>query len=135
MCAGDAFVIFPEGGNFTAKRRTRAIEKLDEIGRPKLAARAREMEHVLPPKPAGTLAAIEAAPDADVLFVGHVGLESVSTVADIWRGIPMDAAVVARYWVTPADDVPPPDDREHWLYDRWQLLDDWIDGIVEEPSP
>ena len=34
MNAGDAFVIFPEGGNFTAKRRSRAIEKLEEIGRP-----------------------------------------------------------------------------------------------------
>ena len=131
MGAGDAFVIFPEGGNFTPKRRTRAIEKLDEIGRPGLADRARAMEHVLPPKPAGTLAAIEAAPEADVLFVGHVGLEGLSTVRDIWRGIPMDAAVVAQYWVTPADQVPPPEERERWLYDRWQALDEWIDGVVD----
>ena len=129
MGAGDAFVIFPEGGNFTPRRRERAIEKLDEIGRPVLADRARAMEHVLPPKPAGTLAAIEAAPDADVLFVGHVGLERLSTVRDLWRGIPMDAAVVARSWLTPAEQVPPPEDRERWLYDRWQDLDGWIDGV------
>ncbi len=132
MQAGDGFVIFPEGGNFTPKRRARAIEKLDEIGRPKLADRARAMEHVLPPKPAGTLAAIDAAPEADVLFVGHVGLEDLSSVRDVWRGIPMDAAVVARYWVTLADEVPPPDERERWLYERWHLLDEWIDGVVEE---
>jgi len=132
MHAGDAFVIFPEGGNFTPSRRSRAIEKLDEIGRPKLAERARTMEHLLPPKPAGTLAAIEAAPDADVVFVGHVGLEELSSVRDVWRGIPMDAAVVVRYWVTPAHEVPRPEDRERWLYERWQHLDEWIDGILDE---
>ena len=132
MQGGDAFVIFPEGGNFTPKRRTRAIEKLDEIGRPGLADRARRMNHVLPPKPAGTLAAVGAAPDADVVFVGHVGLEGLSTVRDVWRGIPMDAAVVARYWVTPADEVPPAEDRERWLYGHWQELDDWIDRVLDE---
>lgn len=123
----DAFVIFPEGGNFTPKRHARAIEKLDEIDRPDLAERARNMHNVLPPKPAGALAAIESAPTADVMFVGHVGLEALSTVADIWRGIPMDASVAATYWVTPAADVPDPDERERWLYDAWQRLDDWID--------
>ncbi len=131
MSGGDAFVIFPEGGNFTPRRRERAIEKLDEIGRPGLAERARSMEHVLPPKPAGTLAAIDAAPGADVLFVGHVGLEGLSTMRDLWRGIPMDAAVVVRYWVTPADQLPPPEERERWLYDRWADLDVWIDGVVD----
>ncbi|WP_206537662.1 1-acyl-sn-glycerol-3-phosphate acyltransferase [Ilumatobacter nonamiensis] len=126
MTAGDAFVIFPEGGNFTPRRHARAIEKLDEIGRPELAERARGMEHVLPPKPAGALAAIDAAPTADVMFVGHVGLEALSTVSDIWRGIPMDASVSATFWVTNAIDVPAPADRERWLYDEWKRLDDWI---------
>jgi len=132
MNAGDAFVIFPEGGNFTAKRRTRAIEKLEEIGRPKLAERARDLDHLLPPKPAGSLAAIDAAPNADVVFVGHVGLEGLSSVRDLWRGIPMDADVRVTYWVTPAEQVPPPAERERWLYDRWELIDDWIDEVIEE---
>lgn len=130
MQTGDAFVIFPEGGNFTAKRHARAIEKLDEIGRADLAERARGMEHVLPPKPAGALAAIQAAPDADVMFVGHVGLEALSSVSDIWRGIPMDASIVATYWITAAEDVPVPEDRERWLYDRWEQLDEWIDAHI-----
>lgn len=129
MGAGDAFVIFPEGGNFTAKRHARAIEKLGEIGRPDLAERARRMENVLPPKPAGALAAIDAAPTADVMFVGHVGLEELSTLGDIWRGLPMDASVAATYWVTPADAVPAPEHRERWLYDQWHRLDDWIEHV------
>lgn len=130
MVAGDAFVIFPEGGNFTPRRHARAIAKLDEIGRPDLADRARGMSHVLPPKPGGALTAIDAAPDADVMLVGHVGLEALSTVADIWRGIPMDASVCATYWVTEALDLPPSSERERWLYDRWEQLDDWIDDHV-----
>ena len=80
------------------------------------------------PQPAGTLVR-SAAPDADVVFVGS-GLEDLSSIRDVWRGIPMDAAVVARSWVTPADRVPPPDERERWLYDRWELLDEWIDEVV-----
>lgn len=126
-----AFVLFPEGGNFTESRRRRAIEKLDEIGRPGLAQRAREMHHVLPPKPTGALTAIESAPDADVVFVGHVGLEQLATVRDLWRGIPMDANVVSRVWIVAAEEIPPPAEREEWLYDHWQAIDDWIDETLD----
>ena len=135
MSASDAFVIFPEGGNFTEKRRERAIEKLDEIGRPKLADRAREMDNLLPPKPAGALAALGAAPTADVAFIGHVGLEELSTVSDIWRGIPMDAAVVATSWVWTADTIPEEAERVPWLYDQWQRIDDWIEGVFQPETP
>ncbi len=47
------------------------------------------MHHLLSPKPPGTLAAIEAAPEADVVFVGHVGLEELLSVRDVWRGMPL----------------------------------------------
>jgi 1-acyl-sn-glycerol-3-phosphate acyltransferase len=128
MTADDALVIFPEGGNFTPRRHARAIEKLDEIDRPDLAERARSMRHLLPPKPTGALTAIEAAPTADVVFVGHVGLERLVTVKDVWRGIPMDASVTTATWRVPAEDVPPPEQREAWLYDQWAVIDAWIGG-------
>ncbi|MCP4085990.1 MAG: 1-acyl-sn-glycerol-3-phosphate acyltransferase [Actinomycetia bacterium] len=128
MVGGDALVLFPEGGNFTPHRRQRAIEKLEEIGRPGLAAMARDMDHLLPPKPTGALTAIKAAPHADIVFVGHVGLEALSTTRDLWRGIPMDSHVISRVWVVSAEDVPAPDEQEEWLYDQWGTIDDWIDG-------
>lgn len=138
MSERDALVLFPEGGNFTPGRHARAIQQLAEIGRADLSERARRMRHMLPPKPLGALAAIDAAPDADVVFVGHVGLERLSTVRDLWRGIPLDAAVRSRLWRIPAEEVPPPAEREMWLYDQWQLIDDWIDdhttGTTTEPS-
>lgn len=130
MGAGDALVLFPEGGNFTPARHERAIQKLDEIGRPALAAQARKMRHVLPPKPTGALAAIAAAPDADIVFVGHVGLEQLSTLKDLWRGIPMEARIVSRLWRVPAEEIPDEADREQWLYDHWRNLDDWIERVM-----
>ena len=133
MGPGDAFVLFPEGGNFTPARHTRAIEKLEEIGRPGLADQARQMRHVLPPKPTGALTAIAAAPNADIVFVGHVGLEELSTMKDLWRGIPMDANVVTRLWHVSAHEIPPEPEREQWLYDYWKQMDEWIDR-QGEPS-
>ena len=64
--ANDAFVIFPEGGNFTPARRDRAIARLRKLGLEKMAVRAEEMTHVLAPRPGGVLAALDGAPDADV---------------------------------------------------------------------
>lgn len=128
----DAVILFPEGGNFTEQRRERAIGKLVEIGRTDLAERARRFEHLLPPKPKGALAAIEAAPTATVVFVGHAGLEALSTPRDIWRNLPMDHVVSTRAWRVPAEDVPPPEQRESWLYDRWETIDGWIDDTLVE---
>jgi hypothetical protein len=43
------------------------------------------MRHVLAPRPGGLLAALDTAPDADVGWVAHTGLERLVTVADVWR--------------------------------------------------
>jgi 1-acyl-sn-glycerol-3-phosphate acyltransferase len=47
----DALVLFPEGRNFTPSRRLHSIARLDELGRHAEAERAREMRHVLTPRP------------------------------------------------------------------------------------
>ena len=122
-----ALVIFPEGANFTPRRRVRAIRLLEERRLAKEAARARAMEHLLPPKPGGALAAIEAAPAADVIFVAHTGLEHVVTVGDVWRALPMEQVLKARWWRVPAAEVPT--DREaqvDWLYSWWAAIDLWV---------
>jgi 1-acyl-sn-glycerol-3-phosphate acyltransferase len=134
MGAGDALVLFPEGGNFTQGRRERAIQKLEDIGRSGLAEQARDMQHVLPPKPTGALTAIEAAPEADIVFVGHTGLEELATARDLWRGIPMDSKVVAKIWLVQRENIPPEADREQWLYDQWADIDDWIDQNISDQT-
>lgn len=127
MGTDDCLVIFPEGGNFTENRRTTSIVKLEELGQHDQANLARSMRHVLAPRTQGTLAAIEAAPEAQVLFVAHTGLEDLSSPVDLYRGLPMDADVRAKTWRIQPDEIPPTaEEREAWLYDWWVKVDQWI---------
>jgi 1-acyl-sn-glycerol-3-phosphate acyltransferase len=124
----DAFVIFPEGGNFTERRRRRAIERLRRLGLHRMARRAEGMRHVLAPRPGGVAAALAAAPDADVVWVAHTGVDHLLTVADVWRELPMDKTITMRWWRVPADEVPPDRDGQiDWLFSWWERIDQWID--------
>ena len=124
----DAFVIFPEGGNFTAKRRDRAIARLRRLGLERMARRAENMTNVLAPRPGGLIAALDAAPEADVVLVAHTGLDHLLTVGDLWRELPMDKQIVMRWWRVPRDEIPT--DREgriDWLFGWWERIDAWIE--------
>jgi 1-acyl-sn-glycerol-3-phosphate acyltransferase len=124
----DAFVIFPEGGNFTVARRRRAIQRLQRLGLEGMARRAERMTHVLAPRPGGLLAALDAAPMADIVLVAHTGLDHLVTVADMWRELPMDKSIVMRWWRVPHDEIPT--DRAariEWLFGWWEQIDAWID--------
>ena len=131
-----ALVIFPEGGNFTPRRRLRAIERLERRHLTEEAARARAMEHLLAPHTGGALAAISAAPTADVVFVAHTGLEDLITVGDIWRSLPMEQVLKARWWRVPAAEVPHDRDAQvRWLYGWWARIDAWIAQNRPVPLP
>jgi len=132
----DAFVIFPEGGNFTPRRRISAIARLRARGQAEAAARAEHLRNVLPPKPGGLFSAIDAAPDAGVIFVAHTGLDRMLTVADVWRELPMDKRLIMRFWSVPPEEVPvDEDDRVAWLYDWWARIDAWIEEHRPAPRP
>jgi 1-acyl-sn-glycerol-3-phosphate acyltransferase len=124
----DAFVIFPEGGNFTERRRLAGIARLRNRGLEDMARRSEEMRHVLPPRPGGVAAALAAAPDADVVWVAHAGLDHLHTVADVWRELPLDDTVQMRWWQVPAAEVPRGEAAQvEWLYHWWKRIDDWVD--------
>jgi 1-acyl-sn-glycerol-3-phosphate acyltransferase len=130
MAAGlgesSALLIFPEGGNFTSARRRRGIQRLEEDDHPHEAALAREMKHVSAPRPGGTLAAISAAPDADVVVIGHTGFPN--GLREVWRLLPDEQTINVRMWHVPADEIPAdPDARVRWLFDCWRTLDAWVD--------
>jgi 1-acyl-sn-glycerol-3-phosphate acyltransferase len=131
----DALLIFPEGANFTARRRLRAIQRLRDRGLVSAVRRAEAMEHVLPPRPAGVTAALRAAPHADVVFVAHTGLEHLNTVRDLWRDLPMDKTLHLRWWFVPATDVPRNEpDQIDWLYHWWETIDAWIDTTRQQEA-
>ena len=124
-----ALVIFPEGGNWTPGRWRRGIRRLEQRGREDLAARARGMPNLLPPRAGGALSAIAACPYAAVIFVAHAGLDRLVSVSDVWRNLQMDQLVRAKWWRVPAGEVPRSADRQaqvRWLYDWWQRIDTWI---------
>ena len=128
----DALLIFPEGGNFTPRRRVRAIERLRADGHDQHAVLAEAMPNVLPPRPGGVQAALAAAPQADVVFVAHTGLEHLGTVRDLWAGLPMDTTLRLRWDFVPAAEVPrDPAEQVDWLYAHWAEVDAWI---TEQPT-
>ncbi|WNV73565.1 lysophospholipid acyltransferase family protein [Geodermatophilus sp. DSM 44513] len=123
----DALLLFPEGANFTPQRRVRAIQRLRDRGLGSAVRRAEAMRRVLPPRPGGVVAALTAAPHADVVFVAHTGLEHLSTVGDLWRGLPMDKTLHLRWWFVPAAEVPRGEAQlTEWLYRWWATIDAWV---------
>lgn len=131
-----ALLVFPEGGNWTPQRWDRGIERLRRQGHDDLAERAAAMPNLLPPHSSGAFAAIDACPDADVVFVTHTGLDRLVSVRDVWQGLLADMTVRARWWRVPAADVPRAADHETqvaWLYGWWERLDAWISQTSGEP--
>jgi 1-acyl-sn-glycerol-3-phosphate acyltransferase len=128
-----AVVIFPEGTFFTPARRTRAIERLRTGSRPGLAAQAEAMQYVLPPRPSGTLAMLDGAPDADVVVLGHLGFEQFNSLAAIRRAVPFRAPIRVWLWRVPRAEVPIGNEaRVAWLYEQWAALDR---SIAERLAP
>ena len=131
----DALVIYPEGNDFTERLRLRAIAYLRRKGHHRAAERAEAMEYVLPPRHRGPLAAIQAAPEADVVLVAHTALEELGSFAELYRRLPLERPVKARYWRIPAAEVPHEEEPLiEWLYEWWRVIDDWIDEHAPESA-
>ncbi|HET6548031.1 MAG TPA: 1-acyl-sn-glycerol-3-phosphate acyltransferase, partial [Solirubrobacter sp.] len=125
MGGRDAVLIFPEGGNFSAERRRRAIDRLLHRGHVEEAESARAMRHLLAPRPGGALAALDGAPDADVVFFAHHGFPA--GMRDTWRALPGPTRIAIELWLVPAGDVPRgQDERIDWLFGWWRTLDAWV---------
>ena len=130
----DAVVLFPEGGNFTKRRRERAIARLRKKGLHEEAEQAERMRHVLPPYTGGATAAMSAAKEADVIFVAHTGLEDLSGLLGVWRNVPLERPVVVRYWRVQSTDIPTDAEAQNdWLYEWWERVDEWI-GLNRRPA-
>lgn len=131
----DAFVLFPEGRDFTKTLRTRAIAYLREKGFAVHADKAELMRNVLPPRHRGPLAAITSAPEADVVFVAHSVLEEIGTFKELWSRIPLTDSIDARYWRIPPAEVPRTEpELIDWLYHWWERIDAWINEHKSEDA-
>jgi 1-acyl-sn-glycerol-3-phosphate acyltransferase len=125
-------VIFPEGTFYTPRRLDRAATRIAET-RPDLESAVRSLQHILPPRPAGTHALMEGAPHADLVLVAHEGMEAFGDLAAIRANIPLPEPVRVRLWRIARNDVPEnEDDFVTWLMDRWIDMDRWIEQRVTE---
>lgn len=124
---GDALLLFPEGGNWTPRRRHSGLARLWAAQKPQAVKAAALMEHVLAPRVGGVGACLDARPGIPVVVVAHTGLDLVTTAGDLWRALPFTVPMAIRWW--PAVDPPlGSDDRAAWLTTEWAVVDQWIDA-------
>ncbi len=133
---GDGVLIYPEGTRFSTEKRDRILARLAGEGDPGRLEDAQSLRHVLPPRRGGTLALLEAAPNADVVVCAHTGLEAANRFRDLWRGEIRGATLRAHFWRIPRSEVPKGTaDRAAWLQREWQRVDDWIDSARTAVEP
>lgn len=123
--ADEAVLIYPEGTRFSTEKRDHGMRVLARR-HPRLAGLAGDLRHVLPPRPAGTLALLDAS-EADVVVMAHRGLDGFARVADIWRGAMVRRQVDVEFWRVPRAVIPTGRiERTEWLFELWRRVDDWI---------
>ena len=119
-------VIFPEGTFFSEKRKARALKSIAKRN-PERLSLAERLQYVLPPRPGGTLALLEGAPDADVIVLGHVGFEPFGSIGQIIANAGSQHSIHIRAWRFARDTIPTDVDAQvQWLFERWAELDEWI---------
>ena len=124
----DALLLFPEGMNYSERRRRAAIATLRADGLDEQARQAEGRRHVMPVHAAGAWMLVKSAPTADVLVLAQTGLEDlVPGAGRIGYPATGSGTVHVQWWHTAADQVP----RQHaafeeWLDERWQAVDSWI---------
>ena len=128
----EGVLIFAEGTRFTEKRRERALTELAARD-PALYERAKRLRHLLPPRLGGPLTLLDTG--YDVVFCAHEGLGGFAKVSDMWSGALIGQKITVRFWRIPAAEVPSGrKQRTTWLFDQWEVLDQWIDSVKREAA-
>lgn len=128
MGNSDGVLIYPEGTRFSASKKQRIVAKLREQGREDAAVEAEKLRHVLRPRSGGTLALLEMAPQADVIFLAHTGFEGSASFDRFVNGGLIGKTVRAELRVVPAERIPAGvEARRAWLMDNWRMVDDFIE--------
>ncbi len=119
----DVAVIFPEGSRANDKKREARVRALRE----KSSARVVQMQqlrHLIPPKPAGASALLQAVTSAHVITLAHSGLEGLDSFGAILKNFGRHVVRV-RVTLTKHDrlTIPSGDAFVAWLDDQWVKMD------------
>ena len=86
---------------------------------------------LLPPRPAGSRALVEGAPDADVVLAWHTGFDGLDSFGGMMRRLarplPPVRFVMRR---VPRAEVPAGDAFDRWLDDEWLAMDAEVDRAL-----
>ena len=124
---GDGVVIFPEGTRFSDEKRDRVQKKLAKSTNALLKDHAERIKNMLPLRAGGAAAAIQSAPNAHILFCGHVGFEGSRTMGHLWRGALIGNKIKVKFWCHAPETIPHDEDAlEAWLYEQWERMDAWV---------
>jgi 1-acyl-sn-glycerol-3-phosphate acyltransferase len=137
-----ALLLFPEGADWTPVRHLAAVARLHRRGLVREARAALRMPHVLPPRPAGTLAALRGAPTADVLVFTHTGHDELLDARAAWQALPLQQPLRMTWWRSPARGLTSATDDEvnDWLHHTWTDIDAWVSeqnsltAMTQEPA-
>ena len=129
-----AVVIYPEGRLYRAELRVRFLTKIAGAD-PGRGRRLATLRHVLPPRPGGVLALLDAIPSADVVVIAHAGLDQFARFTDLARAAPLARPLTVTAWRIRSADIPhDPMERVAWLDEQWLRVDEWIDQQLT-PTP
>lgn len=121
--AREGVLLYPEGTRFSRRKREKLLAG-DE------RERAEKLKHLLPMRPGGALALLDAQPSCDVLFVGHHGLEGFTRIDDIWKGALVGKTITIKFWRVSASEIPvDANERLAWLDVQWQHVDAWLETL------
>jgi len=123
----DGVLIYPEGTRFSESKKQRVLGRFSQAGDAKMLEYARSLTCTLPPRPGGTLALLEAAPEADVVVCAHTGFESAASLANIWKGSLVHQVIRVQFRRIARTDMPlGREARADWLFEEWRRVDAWV---------
>lgn len=121
----DGILIYPEGTRFSPAK-LKQIKARRSAEKDDLADVTERLQNVLPPRPGGTLALLDAT-EADVVVLTHRGLEGLGRARDVWKGSAVGSRVEVRLWRISRAEIPKtPAERVDWLYRVWVDVDQWV---------
>ena len=100
---------------------------------PEGTERVKSLQHLLPPRPAGSAALIAGCPEADIVVGWHVGFDGLDTFGGIMRHLahkPMPARFRARR--IPRADVPSGAAFTEWLDAVWLQADSEVHAMIDQ---
>lgn len=130
--ANEGFLIYPEGTRFSAQRRRRVLDGLASRVSAADLQRMRGWTELLPPRPGGAMALIDAAPNLDLAFCAHTGFEGASHFSTLINGSWIGAEIRIRFWRIDRRDIPADAaTRRAFLFTQWDRMQETVVALKQ----